>query len=457
MSPPKLAEPHDAVGSVAPGAIEAHRTYLGRCKELAGLAGVINAAHGALVDVTVEVLAERDHVGPGLHSPAQFLAWRVGCSKATANQVVAVARRVEELPLAVAALRAGEISLEQAAVVARNVPAAYDRAATELAKTSTVEQLKAVLPAYRYEEETAEERERRVRATAARRERASGLSRDEDGGGRLSLYLDPSQTAEVEAALAAAREELFQQRRDDAKAAAAETGAPEAPVVAPTMGEAAAALAAAALAHGAAEHPGSERSLITYHLAAGPDGSPCLTDERGRIVPGAERRRLLCDHRFVAVLHGDDGTPLSVGRATRHIGRKLRRVILHRHRGRCAVPGCDASHGLEIHHIEHWEDGGSTDPSNLVALCHRHHAAHHDGILGVEGDPGRPPGEPGALAFRVHGRVLRPTGVPAPPGPGQTPADAFEERVGPRPGPASTPNGERISRRTFHLEADPPP
>ncbi|MCB0958404.1 MAG: DUF222 domain-containing protein, partial [Acidimicrobiales bacterium] len=135
MTPPKVLELHDVAGAGTPGARAAHAGYGERCRSLASVAGIVNAAHGSLVDLTVEVLAEGDHVGPGIHSPAQFLAWRIGCSKATANQLVAVAKRVDELPCLLGALRAGEISLDQAAVVARNVPARFDRSATDLARS----------------------------------------------------------------------------------------------------------------------------------------------------------------------------------------------------------------------------------------------------------------------------------------------------------------------------------
>ncbi len=449
MTPPKLLDATDGPAPFAPA-----DSYLGRCRALASVAGVINAGHGALVDVTVAVLAEGDHVGPGLHSPAHFLAWRIGCSKSTANQLVAVAKRASELPVLLAALRAGEISLDQAEVVARNVPARYDQTATDLARTSTVSQLRSVLPGYRYEDETPEQQAARHRRTAARRERAGGLYHDEDGGARLSVHLDPAQAAELEAAIRAAREDLFQQRKQDAKSAAAETGEPAAKVVAPTMAETTAALAVSALQAGALAHPGSGRYLITYHLGAGPDGSPCLTDEHGKVVPDGERRRLLCDHRFEGLLHGTDGTPISVGRATRHIGRKLRRAVLHRHHGRCAVPGCDASHGLEIHHIVHWEDGGPTDTSNLLPLCHRHHQAHHDGLLDIEGDADRPPGSPGCVTIAAHGRPLDVAGAPV--RPAGTLAEAHRARTGHPPRAASTPSGERLDRKTFHLTPGPP-
>ena len=51
----------------------------------------------------------------------------------------------------------------------------------------------------------------------------------------------------------------------------------------------------------------------------------------------------------------------------------------------CAVPGCGATRGLHAHHIRHWEDGGPTDPDNLVLLCPFHHRLHHRGGITISG------------------------------------------------------------------------
>jgi hypothetical protein len=435
--------------TISPEAIERSRRYDERCKELAAAAGVLNATHGHLVDVAVSCLADSDHVGPGLHSFAQFLCWRLGVSHTTAKAIECVARRAEELPVLCATLRAGEISLEQAAVVARHVLPSFDASATELAKTATVTQLKAVLPAYGKRAEP--------KPTGSR----VSVTTNEDGVTRVSGKLHADQGALLGKALAAMREDLWRQRKADAKAAAEEAGETAKPVAPPTDAESLAALAETALAARSASHPGSDRYLISYHLQATEDGHILLIDEHGMVVTESERRRILCDHQFECVLHDEQGTPLSVGRKTRHVNRRLRRAILHRHRGRCAVAGCDATRGLEVHHIVHWEDGGRTDTGNLVPLCRRHHRAHHQGELHVTGNADLPADVDGALHIGPPHHRLAPVGTPQAVDP--TLADPLERlrtelhgRLGVVPPiTASTPSGERLHRHTFHLEPDP--
>lgn len=444
----------DPQGAVAPEAVASFASYQERCSDLAASAGILNATHGHLVAVAVECLAEGDHIGPGLHSFPQFLAWRTGISVTTAKAVQRIARRAGELPVLVAALQAGEISLEQAAVVARNVPAELDESATRLAKVATVTQLKAVLPAYR---------------TKPSQGRPAGshvsVTEREDGTMRISGELDADQGALVRKALDAMRDDLWRQRKADAKALAAESGQAEEKVAVPTGAEALASIAEAALRAGEAAHPGSDRYLISYHLQATEDGRLVLLDDRGNVVDEAERRRVLCDHRFDHVLHDHPGAPLSVGRASRHIGRKLRRTVLHRHGGRCAVPGCEATHGLEVHHIVHWEDGGTTDTANLLAICRRHHKAHHQGLISIEGDADLPPGTPGAVRIGTASQPLPSSGVPRPvpaaPA-GVRPLEhlraELHERTGvTAPRSSSTPVGERLDRRGMHLQPEPPP
>jgi hypothetical protein len=464
----EMTAEHTSSNGPAPGAVEAQRLYVSATEELSAVAGILNAAHGRLVDLAILTLAEGHHVGPGLHSPAQYLAWQTGVDKPTAHQVLRVAERADELPHLLAALRAGRISLDQAAVVARHCPTRYDRSATQLACVATVQQLRTVLRSYRFGGDDD--------GGAGKRPQARGvsISRDDDGATvRARLSNDAADV--VERALDAMRDDLFRQREADAKAAAAEEGGDPRAFDPPSSADALVALTETALQAAEAAHPGADRYLVSYHLHQSPDGHLILTDDRGRPVDDAERRRILCDCAGEAVLHAADGTPLSVGRKTRTVGRKLRRAILFRHRHRCAVPGCDTTHGLDIHHIWHWEDGGPTDAGNLLPLCRHHHKAHHRGALHIAGNADLPAGAPGAVEFTTPERVRIPDLVPPRPVIGPVTARTLQRlrrelarrTAHRRPLPhrhrvergpvASTPTGERMSRWGVHLNPDPPP
>jgi hypothetical protein len=65
------------------------------------------------------------------------------------------------------------------------------------------------------------------------------------------------------------------------------------------------------------------------------------------------------------------------------------------------------------------------------------------------------PGKDGCLIVKVGGMRLDTAGTPLALH-GRNVHDALADRTGGRPGPASTPSGERISRQTFYLAPDPP-
>jgi hypothetical protein len=71
-------------------------------------------------------------------------------------------------------------------------------------------------------------------------------------------------------------------------------------------------------------------------------------------------------------------------RAT-ELPKTVRELVIQRHRGRCAVPGCTNTMCLHAHHVEPRADGGTHDPDKLVPLCGTHHRAVHDGRLLITG------------------------------------------------------------------------
>lgn len=64
---------------------------------------------------------------------------------------------------------------------------------------------------------------------------------------------------------------------------------------------------------------------------------------------------------------------------------RKRKRIMARDGNRCRVPGCRSMRHLEVHHIQHREDGGTDDDENLATLCHGHHSLHHEGRLQIAG------------------------------------------------------------------------
>ena len=136
-----------------------------------------------------------------------------------------------------------------------------------------------------------------------------------------------------------------------------------------------------------ARRPHGQRTTAVMHVdvkdrVAALHLGPLLSDD--------ERRFLLCD-ATCEVWFERHGRVIGAGRATRTVGRRLRRALEHRDRC-CVVPGCGATRGLHAHHLRHWEDGGPTELDNLALVCPYHHRCHHRGVITITGHEKLPTG-----------------------------------------------------------------
>ena len=107
------------------------------------------------------------------------------------------------------------------------------------------------------------------------------------------------------------------------------------------------------------------------------DKTHCYLDGGPFLCPDTVRR-LACDAGIVTVLEDSDGNILNVGRKSRVVPSPVRRALNLRDQG-CVFPSCTESRYAEVHHIEHWCDGGETSLTNLILLCHHHHVLLHEG------------------------------------------------------------------------------
>ena len=408
------------------------------------IVGVLNSQHAALVDRVVVLLAnERLWAGEGMTSMSAWVAWRAGMSPAMARSVVVIAERVAELPASIEAFRRGELSLDQMATIARNAPTWADVQSRDYAIVMTVTQLRHVLRKYPFPaldedgrevpdadpntpeslESLEDEADTKAAVDSAKSpdsgsgsERSSveeflSLWQDDDGSFRLSGRLDADTGMIVQAALDEARDRLFQ--RGDFGAGLAE------------------ALVEMAQASLDSVADRARRSRFRVNLFINTDRDErALADAAGWNVPDAIRRYLTCNGTVTPVFL-EDGLPVSVGRAQYVVPARTRTVIEYRDHGVCRVPGCDATLGLEVHHLIHWEHGGRTDTDNLVLVCGKHHRMHHRGRLDITGDADHPDG----LEFRnQHGRLISPSGAApnVPTGPPPKPAAVYSHPDGGR-------------------------
>lgn len=395
--------------------------------ELSDIAGHRNAQDGRLVDVAVWLLEHSEWQGEGLWKPEQFLAWRCGLSPSAARRYVRIAERAHELPESVDALRRGELSLDQLTPIVSHVPGWADAQVLSLATRLSPGQIRRLAQNDDFDASgpiDADEREKpgetvvepvpapdtapdngvgaepdHDRAAPAPLDR-SWLGEGDDGRFRLFVETTPEQGEVIRQAIAEVRDAEFRASGN-------------------LISDAEALATVAARSLDSITDP-QRRDRFRCHVHLDADG--LATDEHGLVLPDAITRHITCEGLVTPVVV-ENGIPVSVGRTQRIVPERTRRLVVHRDGG-CRVPGCHATHTLEVHHIVHWSDNGPTDTWNLISLCPHHHRLHHLGRLGISGNADRPDG---VVFTNERGRTMNRDGPePRPPSdPPPSPAGSY--------------------------------
>lgn len=399
---------------------EGQNHQLDRWMETTSRAGVLAAQmaqiNADLVDLAASILEDRTWAGDGVRSPEHWLMVYCALTPARAHEVVIIAQRQTAMTGLVDAMRTGQVSLDQAAVVARNVPDTHiSSVTTEFVSMATVPQLRRALNKHQFTppKDPAEITPYDIKVDAMPEDERP-LNPVDDGPeltmytteGRFHLRFEANAIdgALVETAIREAKDALF--TAGDAKATYAD------------------ALLEVVNRSLHAVDSKSRQDHYRVHINMDTDGHAWL-NKKGAI-PEHLMRHVTCDGKVAPVWH-TDAKPVSVGRAKRIVPDRTRRLIEDRDGG-CRYPGCTTTNFLENHHITHWSKGGTTDIDTLVSLCPRHHREHHQDLFSIHGDPSTMTG----LTFKdPHGRPLLiqiPDTVPPPehPPPGPTPLRGTE-------------------------------
>ncbi len=317
----------------------------------------------------------------GAVSSARWIAGQSGEAIGVMRRDLETAGRLSSQPELEQALRSGDLSPAQASVL---LPAleADPTAAAELLEAAGRDQLKdlrercqSVIAARRTEEE-ASAREARLRE---RRHLRFGTTFD--GAVSIRGELAPVEGAVVRNALESLSQGIFVEARREGRRESHDAYLADALTSLCKSGQAPAVTA------------GAPRAEIVLHVSA-------EALRRGELEPGE-----FCEIAGVGpvslstveYLFGNAFAKVIIERGTdvasvTHIGRwipaHLDSALSSRDRV-CAVPGCGVGYGLERDHIIPIEDGGKTELSNLVRLCHRHHYLKTHRYWRLLGRPGQ--------------------------------------------------------------------
>ena len=326
----------------------------------------------------------------GVRSPAHWMAQTTGTSVGQAVNVLETAERLAELPATSEAVRAGQLSQEQA------------QAITSAAATCPESEEKLLSSASRNGLQGLKEECARVRAAALpaevdrheriRRRRHLRHWTDSDGAFRLSALLTPEAGAAVLAAMEPLRERVFNEARKHGRRESYEAYAADALVEmaecsstgGKAFGSKPKAIVHVRVDHAALVRGATEANEVCEIVGVGP-------------IPVATARALAED-AWICSLVTDGEDIKAVTSMKKTISARLRRAVEERDQT-CAVPGCDVRHRLEIDHTLPRHQKGPTELNNLDRLCKWHHYLKTHRGYGWEGTRGNrvwrgPPDEP---------------------------------------------------------------
>jgi hypothetical protein len=317
----------------------------------------------------VKNLADRKgHVDLGYPSPTAFLMHQGRMSAGHAKQVVSRANASETAPVAFAAWGDGRLSTDQTRLLFQLVdvvpdvfPAAEEKLVGIIEPLSVGETAK-VLEYWRQSVDGPGDLEPEIQFAR----RGFSLSETMGGMGRVDGWLTPTARAAFAAMLDAYMPppslddpRTPRQRRHDALEDVARDW----------------------LDHGDTPVLGGEKPHISViaDLPAlqGIAGGLHETLD-GDIIDVDTLRMLACDCSISRIVLGPDSEVLDIGRKTRVWTAAQRRAIVARDRHCTWEGGCDRSpRWCDIHHIDHWTDGGHTSVEKGKLLCRFHHTCEH--------------------------------------------------------------------------------
>ena len=290
----------------------------------------------------------------GCSSLAQWLAQITSSDYRTARRLAETAEALRELPALDQAFRDGDLTLDQVAAAAPFATPASDaeiaRVAVGKAPSEISLAARAIVPPTVADDQELYKR-RALRMTWR------------DGG--RELVFSGQLPLEHGAAFEQAIRDLAKTQRAPDKHAG---------TVLEWQQSTADALVTLARQGGDSADGGPRRSPTTLivHLS---DDEPPMLEGAGPISPETAAR-LACDARRLTLkLQDRDLVHSRVGRCASY---PQLRALHKRTGGHCQYPGCTATRNLQAHHLTPVEHGGTTDLTNLILLCSRHHKHLHD-------------------------------------------------------------------------------
>lgn len=137
-------------------------------------------------------------------------------------------------------------------------------------------------------------------------------------------------------------------------------------------------------------HSTASVAVVVRASDYGSETAPAWLDDAREPITAALAAVAGCDAGIQLIGVNDNGQPLWLSRRERYFTAVQRKAMAVRDGG-CIFPGCGAPPSwCHAHHVVYWSRGGPTDIDNGVLLCGFHHRLIHRGEFQLRMNKGRP-------------------------------------------------------------------
>ena len=183
--------------------------HIERMDRVAVLFAEITAATREFLAALAQSDRHRDWEDEGFGSCAEWLAWRIGITRGTANEKVRAARALEDLPLISEAMASSELSFSKVRAITRVATPDNESELLEFARAGSAANLERLVRGWKKLSRWNEQQAERVRHSRRR----FSVFPDEDGMYVVRGRLDPEVGAALMRAVEAASDALFAETR----------------------------------------------------------------------------------------------------------------------------------------------------------------------------------------------------------------------------------------------------
>ena len=356
-------------------------------KRLKALSQDISSLNADLLELLVRYDELKGWESSGSKHCAAWMNYELGISPQLAWEYLRVGKQLRLLPTTQALFRAGKLSWSKVRLITRVADADNEKTLCHSALDASVDEVQRLCCGYRWKDDNDDGSGNNEKDRALKQHETRSLTWKQNsiGSTRIQLVLPP----EVAQAFLNSVEHSLNQI-DDSGSQITDSES--------TMSQRRAD-AAVLMAESSLQNAG--QSIATadrYQVIVSVDKSALQTQtpEKRPTVSGSNpiaretAQRIACDCS-VSTNTTSNGEPVDIGRKSRIWPTAMARAIKERDQ-HCQFPGCSQTQHLQIHHIKHWADGGSTSVDNAVCLCSGCHVKVHEGgykIQRVENNPQR--------------------------------------------------------------------